>query len=129
MVRILVVENDFSNRDVLCRLLEDEGYPVQGVDNGQHALTLIISATDSLVVLLDYFMPTPGGFDIMTAVLANPVLCQRHAILLMSASPQTLPDDARTLIAQLNGRVLSKPFEIASLLQVVAEAAQRLASS
>jgi len=109
-------------------LLADEGYQVQGVDNGQQALALITTSADSLVVLLDYFMPAPGGHDIMITVLADPSLRQRHAILLMSASPQTLPDDARALIAQLNGQVLTKPFKISALLQAVAAAVQRLSS-
>ncbi len=125
MAQILVVENDYSNRDALCRLLRLEGYTVQEVDGGAAALALLATASP-LVVLLDFLMPTPNGYEVLQTLAADPALRHRHAIILMSASPQALPSEAHALITELGGSVLTKPFEIPALIAAVRAAQARL---
>lgn len=124
---ILVVENDPGNRDILRRLLELEGYHVIAVDNGQGALDLLASIAAPLIVLVDFLMPAPDGMDVMRAIAGDPVLAQRHAIIMVSAAPQALPPDAQAIFAQLHAPLLRKPFVVHDLLQAIADANARLA--
>jgi CheY-like chemotaxis protein len=125
---ILVVENDSGNRDILRRILELEGYRVIAVDNGQTALDLLATITTPLVVVVDFLMPQPDGLAIMRTLATDPVLCQRHAIIMVSAAPQALPPDASLIFAQLHAPLLRKPYIVQELLQAVADAYARLAA-
>jgi CheY-like chemotaxis protein len=124
---ILVVENDNGNRDILRRLLELEGYHVIAVDNGQAALDLLAAVATPLIVLVDFLMVPPNGLDVMRAVAADPLLAQRHAMIMLSAAPHALPPDAQAIFAQLHAPLLSKPYIVRELLQAVADASARLA--
>jgi two-component system, NtrC family, sensor kinase len=62
--RILVVDDNGANRNVLCRRLERQGYAVAEASNGEVALDRI--ATESFdVVLLDIMMPLMDGFEVL----------------------------------------------------------------
>ena len=72
--RVLVVDDNATNRNVLCRRLERQGYAVEEAPNGEAALDRI--ATESFdVVLLDIMMPVMDGFE----VLATDAAGQAHA--------------------------------------------------
>src|SRR5262249_39068661 len=53
---LLVVDDNETNRDVLCRRLEREGYQVSTAGNGRQALEMVRAANFDLV-LLDIMMP------------------------------------------------------------------------
>jgi two-component system, NtrC family, sensor kinase len=62
--RILVVDDNAANRNVLCRRLERQGYAVEQAANGEIALDRI--ATESFdLVLLDILMPLMDGFEVL----------------------------------------------------------------
>jgi len=62
--RILVVDDNDTNRHVLCRRLERQGYVVQEAPNGDVALDRI--ATEPFdIVLLDILMPVMDGFEVL----------------------------------------------------------------
>ncbi len=60
----LVVEDDPSSRDVLCRLLENDGWKVQGARNGIEGLERLEHETPG-VILLDLMMPEMDGFEFL----------------------------------------------------------------
>jgi len=65
--RILVVDDNAVNRDMLQRRLEREGYIVDTAENGKHALEKVETSPYDLV-LLDILMPEMDGYDVLKAM-------------------------------------------------------------
>jgi cyclic di-GMP phosphodiesterase len=62
-VRILIVDDERQNRDLLVRLLSREGYGTLTASNGEEALSLVAEAPPDLV-LLDVQMPGISGMEV-----------------------------------------------------------------
>jgi CheY-like chemotaxis protein len=60
--RILVVEDDHTNREMLRRMLVKEGWSVVEAANGRIALARVAEAVPDLI-LLDLMMPEMDGFE------------------------------------------------------------------
>ena len=61
--RILLVDDQQANLDVLCQLLEPEGYRILMAPNGDVALRSAARAVPDLV-LLDVMMPGLDGYEV-----------------------------------------------------------------
>lgn len=68
--RILVADDNDSNRDLLCRRLERDGHSVVAVENGFRALA-VACAQELDLVLLDLMMPRLNGFEVLTRMRAD----------------------------------------------------------
>jgi adenylate cyclase len=68
--RVLVVDDNASNRDVLARRLTREGHQVVTAANGASALELVATEEFDLV-LLDLVMPKMNGFDVLRRLKAT----------------------------------------------------------
>jgi adenylate cyclase len=68
--RVLVVDDNASNRDVLARRLTREGHQVVTAANGASALELAATQEFDLV-LLDLVMPKMNGFDVLRRLKAT----------------------------------------------------------
>jgi len=64
---ILVAEDDPVTRRFVVSLLEERGYEVLVAEDGEHAVSLAISATPDLVVS-DLVMPYRDGFEVLRAI-------------------------------------------------------------
>ena len=62
--RVLVVDDNATNRNVLSRRLERQGYAVEEAPNGEVALDRIATEPFELV-LLDIMMPVMDGFEVL----------------------------------------------------------------
>jgi EAL domain-containing protein (putative c-di-GMP-specific phosphodiesterase class I)/CheY-like chemotaxis protein len=69
--RLLVVDDEQLNRDVLRSALGRAGYDVVTTDGGAAALDLLASRPVDLV-LLDVMMPVVSGFDVLRQLRATP---------------------------------------------------------
>jgi adenylate cyclase len=69
--RILVVDDNESNRDMLSKRLEREGYSVDTAANGREALEKLETGGFDLV-LLDIVMPEVDGFTVLRSIRADP---------------------------------------------------------
>ena len=126
---ILVVDDDQQIRETVRFLLEDAGYTVEEAVDGAEALALLRSSAQPLVALLDNLMPRINGVGVLDAVVANDTLRRRHAYLLITASPRSVPPETLAQLELLSGALIRKPFDISTLLDAVAEAQQRLSSA
>jgi PAS domain S-box-containing protein len=81
--RLLVVDDDENNRDMLKRLLEPAGYEIETACSGEHGLGMLRSAKFE-VILLDIVMPGMNGFDVLSALKADQELRQT-AVIVISA--------------------------------------------
>jgi CheY-like chemotaxis protein len=69
--RVLVVEDDPGNRELLVRMLEKDGYLVSGAENGSVALECVAKELPALI-LLDLMMPVMDGFAFLEALRQRP---------------------------------------------------------
>jgi len=106
-VRVLVVDDDEMSRELLCALLEAEGYAVDSADCGEAALTHLCNSAAPDLVLADAQMPG----------IAGPQLADRlrracpSATLVLAMSASRPREQA---IACFDGFLL-KPFKMAEV--------------
>lgn len=110
---VLVVEDNRDVQEVLCAVLEDQGYEVVAAANGAQALEKVQTIHPS-VVLLDYMMPVMNGAAFMRELQARGMRKDLHVVLI------TASGSARRLAREMGADVaLDKPFDIDRLLDVV----------
>jgi CheY-like chemotaxis protein len=107
---ILVVEDDAEVREAMAVLLEQSGYRIVAVGNGQEALDVMRSQMPCLV-LLDLMMPVMTGWALHAAMRSDERL-RDIPICVVSAVASHSPPDAVC--------VLEKPVPVPALLDVVA---------
>jgi CheY-like chemotaxis protein len=126
---ICVIDDDEDIRLTLRFLLEDAGYTVHDDATGGGALEHLRAQEDCTVVLLDMVMPGGGGLDVLRAFDADRALAAKHAVMLITATPNIRDAEALALIRRLNVPILGKPFDIDDLRDMVRAAAARVRAS
>ena len=86
--RLLVVDDDESNRDMLGRRLQHDGYMVQVAANGVDALRLLRSSAFDLV-LLDLIMSGLDGTQVLLKMKAEPALREIPVIMLSALDQES----------------------------------------
>jgi two-component system, sensor histidine kinase and response regulator len=121
-VRILVVDDNATNRHVLEAQLKSWKCVVESADSGGDALILLRTATKQApfdLVLVDLHMPGMNGLELGLAIQADPVLSgSRLALISSTASAAELKTVSESgFFAQLN-----KPLRASDLYHCVGEA-------
>lgn len=111
--RILVVDDEPSQRDVLSAMLEVLGYAVTTAGSGEEALELMRNERFALLVL-DMAMPGLNGHETYAAALD--IEPQQKAIV---SSGLLEPDDVRIASALGIATFLRKPYKLAELAAAV----------
>jgi sigma-B regulation protein RsbU (phosphoserine phosphatase) len=104
--RLLVVDDDESNRDMLGRRLQRDGYTVLTATSGVDALRLL-RATPFDLVLLDLIMPGVDGYQVLLKIKANPAL-REIPVIMLSALDQEV--GIARCIEQGAEDYIAKPF-------------------
>jgi signal transduction histidine kinase/CheY-like chemotaxis protein len=117
--RVLVVDDEQSNRELLLRLLVPAGYSVVEASGGKEAIRLARAWSPDLV-LLDLMMPGVTGFDVVEALRANQSTANLP-ILVLTAKDLTEAD--KKLLTGHVSTILSRrstgAAELLTLLQQV----------
>ncbi|OGR88981.1 MAG: hypothetical protein A2992_07090 [Elusimicrobia bacterium RIFCSPLOWO2_01_FULL_59_12] len=71
MSKILVIDDDPANRDILRTRLELAGHEVMEASNGEEGVRLLEAAASDLV-FLDVMMPRVDGWQICRQIKSNP---------------------------------------------------------
>jgi PAS domain S-box-containing protein len=79
--RVLIVDDESLNREVLCRRLQREGYRPTGVRSGRDALQLLRNVSFD-IILLDIQMPEMSGIEVLQALKQNPAWSHLPVIML-----------------------------------------------
>lgn len=114
--RVLVVDDNPTNRQLVRDMLEPEGLTVDEAEQGDRALTLA-RATPPDLVLMDIRMPVMDGYATLLAMQADPVL-QQVPVVALTASVME-PESTRIRQAGFQG-YLRKPVGRQELLQELA---------
>jgi class 3 adenylate cyclase len=104
--RILVVDDEPLNREMLLRRLARMGYATTGVENGQKALELMSRESFDLV-LLDIMMPVMDGFETLDRLKADRKL--KHIPVVMLTALDEVASTVRCIEAGAEDYV-PKPF-------------------
>jgi two-component system, NtrC family, sensor kinase len=105
--QLLIVEDNPDNRDVLRRRLEREGHAVHEAENGAAAIEKLRARSYDLV-LLDILMPVMNGYEVLTAMKADPEL--REIPIIMISALGELQSVVRCIEAGAED-YLPKPFD------------------
>lgn len=104
--RVLAVDDDADNLEVLARLLERDGLSVAKAGDGITALAMM-RAEPFDVVLLDIMMPAPDGFEVLRRIKNDPVLAGVPVIMVSAI------DDLQAMVRCIESGAddyLPKPF-------------------
>jgi diguanylate cyclase len=109
--RILIVDDDHDNREVLELVLAWEGYLIVTACSGEEALAIMAKEPPDLV-LLDVMMPGMSGCEVAAEIRGNPATKNIPIMLLTALDNRT----ARTLALSAGAEdVLIKPLDRAEL--------------
>jgi CheY-like chemotaxis protein len=117
-LRVLIVEDEPTNREVAEGILSSLGHEVVAVCDGQQAIDLVRGGDDSFdLVLMDVLMPVMDGFS-ATRHLREHAATKELPIICVSA--KSSGTDERSGLAAGCDYYLSKPYRARQLLQVIA---------
>jgi two-component system cell cycle response regulator DivK len=111
-LKVLVVEDNEMNRDMLTRRLERRGYQVMTANDGEQALVQARSEQPDLI-LMDLRMPVMDGWAATRALKSDPSTAQIPVIALTAHTMDT--DEQKALDAGCDA-FESKPVVLPSLL-------------
>jgi serine phosphatase RsbU (regulator of sigma subunit) len=114
--RILVVDDNEANRDMLSRRLARQGHGVEMAAGGQEALQRL-GAEPFDLVLLDIMMPEMNGYEVLERLKADPVL--QHIPVIMITALNEMESVVRCIEMGAEDH-LPKPFN-ATLLKARVE--------
>ena len=106
--KLLVVDDDANNRDMLSRRLARQGYSVELAEDGQEALGKIESAQYDLV-LLDQMMPGMSGLDLLRLLRATYSQSELPVIMFTAVDQSQVVVDA---LAQGANDYVVKPVDM-----------------
>lgn len=102
---LLLAEDDFFLRSLMCKKLQLEGYVVIEAENGKIALEKMndnkIDGNNKIdLLLLDLVMPEVDGFDVLEAMTKDPNLSKIPIIILSNLGQKEKIDKAMSLGAK-----------------------------
>jgi two-component system sensor histidine kinase/response regulator len=110
--RILVVDDNQTNREVLCNYLNIWGCRSRAVSNGPGALKLLYRSVEEHdpfhLVVIDHMMPDMDGTALGMAIKATPGLVNTRMVMLTSGGPSS---DARRIRQLGFDACLNKPVK------------------
>jgi PAS domain S-box-containing protein len=88
---VLVVDDDPSQRELLSRFLERQGFTVQTASDGQTGLALAQKLKPH-AILLDVLMPQMDGWSVLSSLKADPELAPIPVVLVTFVNDPALSD-------------------------------------
>jgi len=110
--KILVVEDSTTQRNIICKMLSENGYRVLEASDGAGALEKLEKTRVDLV-LLDIVLPGMDGYKVMTAI--KEMKHMKNIPIIMLTSRDTLIDKMRGKVSN-SDEYLTKPFKSEELI-------------
>ena len=115
--KILVVEDSFLNRSLLCQILADD-YDVLEAENGQEALIRLEQYGEKIsLILLDIVMPVMDGYTFLSIVKENSAFSSIPVIVTTQSDGE---DNEVTALSHGATDFVSKPYKPKVILHRVA---------
>jgi len=117
--KILVVDDELFNLDIMCSFLEGENFDVVQAEDGDIALQKLRESSDIAVIVLDRMMPRMGGMEVLAELKSDPQL--RNIPVIM----QTAAASSKQVLEGIQAGVyyyLTKPYKEVMLTSIVKSA-------
>ncbi|PYU44734.1 MAG: two-component system response regulator [Acidobacteria bacterium] len=115
MPKILLVEDNEMNRDMLSRRLQRKGYSVVTAEDGEKGLLLARSETPDLI-LMDISLPAMDGWEVTRLLKANQ--STRH-IPIIALTAHAMVSDRKKAIEAGCDEYDTKPVDFARLSEKI----------
>ena len=115
--RILVVEDQEDNRQILRDLLGNAGYELIEAENGEEALAAVARHRPDLI-LMDIQLPVMDGYEATRRIRTNPGL---KSVPIIAVTSYALAGDESKALAAGCDAYVSKPYSPRQLLAKVRE--------
>lgn len=113
---VLLIDDDYDIRSVLCEVLEQEGFRVGVAVNGRDAVTYLEEKPSPSLILLDLMMPVMNGFEFRDIQIANPKWAGIPVIVMSADGGQANQEKQE----RLKGAVfVKKPPDLQHFLETV----------
>jgi two-component system cell cycle response regulator DivK len=116
MVKILLVEDNEMNRDMLSRRLEKRGYQVVSATDGLAGVEAAVTTKPDLV-LMDMSLPVIDGWEATKRIKGNPATA---AIPVIALTAHAMAGDREKAIEAGCDDYDTKPIELPRLLDKIA---------
>jgi two-component system cell cycle response regulator DivK len=113
--RILVVEDQADNRQILRDLLGNAGYELMEAENGEQALSAVAAQRPDLI-LMDIQLPIMDGYEATRRIKADPAL---KAIPIIVVTSYALSGDESKAREAGCDAYVTKPFSPRQLLATI----------
>jgi DNA-binding response OmpR family regulator len=114
--KVLLLEDDPAFKEIMTDFLGETGYKVIAVQNGVEGVHQVL-ASDFEVILCDMMMPTlPGDMFFRAVERMRPHLCDRFVFMTGHRNNAKVNE----FIDQVRGTILTKPFHVDDLLEMIA---------
>ena len=121
-LRVLIVDDERKNRQLLEVILGQEGYGVLTATCGEEALVVAVGSLPD-VILLDVMMPGMSGYEVVATIKANPAT--RHIPVVMLSAL----DDRNSMMHGMSAGAegfLAKPVNRGELCACIRAQLQRI---
>ena len=115
MVRILLVEDNEMNRDMLSRRLQRRGYDVLMATDGQAGVEIAISERPD-IVLMDMSLPVLDGWE-ATRLLKSDTVTQSIPVIALTS--HAMESDRQSALAAGCDDYDTKPIEFSRLIEKI----------
>ncbi|MCX7109462.1 MAG: response regulator [Proteobacteria bacterium] len=116
MHRILLIEDNEMNRDMLSRRLMKKGYEIFMAVDGEKGVELALSLKPDLI-LMDMSLPVLDGWEATRRIKANP---ETHHIPVIALTAHAMGEDRQRAMEAGCDDYDTKPIELARLLLKIA---------
>jgi CheY-like chemotaxis protein len=116
---ILVIEDEEDIRQMICDILEDDGYNTVQASNGNEGLTILRKTPELSIIITDLLMPEKEGIETISELRKDFPWIK---ILAISGGGICIPESYLNLAKAMGAdATLCKPFGRSELLSVVEE--------
>lgn len=108
--RVLIADDDFSIRQLVCTIVKREGLEVDCAADGLEAIEKL-KGNEYSVILLDLMMPRVDGFGVVEHLRKHPQTQKPVVLVITAYADQKFKEIDPSLVAG----VVRKPFEVSTL--------------
>lgn len=118
--RILLVEDNLLNSEIAATILEDSGFIVEAVENGQECINKINEMDECYfdVILMDIQMPIMNGYEATKIIRKMENERKAHTPIIAMTANAFEEDKKASLEAGMNGHI-TKPIDPSIMIKVV----------
>jgi CheY-like chemotaxis protein len=118
--KVLVVDDDYGIRQLICTVVKREGVEVDCVSDGAEAIEML-GQNDYFLILLDLMMPKVDGFGVIEHI-SRMQLDRPPVVIVLTAYAD---DMFKRVDSSVVSGIIRKPFDIQELASLLHESAKQ----